>query len=698
MRFRQLHLDFHTSEFVDEVGIKFSRQDFQQKLKAGHVNQVTVFARCAHGWSYYDSKAAQRHPGLSFDLLGEMIEAAHEIDVKAHAHISVCLSEKDVRLHPEWLIRGLDERTTWVKSLSEAGWHRLCLNNVFIDEIYTQIHEVVSSYDIDGLFLDIASPIPCRCQNCVSTLLKQGKDPLNNAHVWELCETLFKEYSDKVKSIVNAIKPNLPVFHNGGHIQRGRPDLVTGDTHFELESLPTGGWGYDHFPLSALYMHHSEKPYSGMTGKFHTEWGEFGSYKHPNALRYEMALTLAYGACCSVGDQLHPNGEMDEATYQLIGEAYQEVEEKEAYLRDSKLTFDVAVLSLEAIGAEYNEHNLIAKAEKDTLSEEYDEVNHISLAEHSDVGAHRLLKEGQYLYTIIDADMDFHRYKVLILPDYAHINEKLKSKILDYIGGGGKLLISGSSGASCGGQRHGSDEECGSEQESLLSILGIELVGKMEKQPVYIRPEFELKSFANTASVVYGDSFEVKNHTGTALAHFEEPLFNRSQYRFFSHQHAPSRNISAAPAIVDAEQVVYIAFPIFENYKKHAFVPIKQIFTHCLDKLLGGEKTICVDMPSTSVVTVMENQETDASLIHLVYAPTVKRGEGIEIVEDIPDLHDTTVRFKCRKKPVSVSLVPQGIEIPFKFAKDFAGDEDGFVIEWNVACMNCHQMVEIRYQ
>ena len=25
------------------------------------------------------------------------------------------------------------------------------------------------------------------------------------------------------------------------------------NTHLELESLPTGGWGYDHFPLSARY-------------------------------------------------------------------------------------------------------------------------------------------------------------------------------------------------------------------------------------------------------------------------------------------------------------------------------------------------------------------------------------------------------------------------------------------------------------
>ena len=42
-----------------------------------------------------------------------------------------------------------------------------------------------------------------------------------------------------------------------------------------------------------------------MTGN-HTTRGEFGGYKHRNALRYECAAMLAFGAKCSVGDQLIP--------------------------------------------------------------------------------------------------------------------------------------------------------------------------------------------------------------------------------------------------------------------------------------------------------------------------------------------------------------------------------------------------------
>ena len=107
----------------------------------------------------------------------------------------------------------------------------------------------------------------------------------------------------------------MPVFHNSGHVTVGDTEILKHFSHLELESLPTGGWGYDHYPMSAAYCRNLGLDFLGMTGKFHTTWGEFGGIKHPNALRYECAAMLANGSKCSVGDQLHPDGALDESTY-----------------------------------------------------------------------------------------------------------------------------------------------------------------------------------------------------------------------------------------------------------------------------------------------------------------------------------------------------------------------------------------------
>ena len=112
------------------------------------------------------------------------------------------------------------------------------------------------------------------------TLLAEGKDPNNKAHVHELAERVYRNYLDRVEETIHSRKPDMPIFHNGGHIIKGRRDLATANTHLELESLPTGGWGYDHFPLSARYVQGLGMEFLGMTGKFHQSWGEFGGYKH----------------------------------------------------------------------------------------------------------------------------------------------------------------------------------------------------------------------------------------------------------------------------------------------------------------------------------------------------------------------------------------------------------------------------------
>ena len=66
---RQVHIDFHTSEFIPDVGARFDADEFVDTLKQAHVNSVNLFAKCHHGWSYYDTTVGARHPNLSFDLL-----------------------------------------------------------------------------------------------------------------------------------------------------------------------------------------------------------------------------------------------------------------------------------------------------------------------------------------------------------------------------------------------------------------------------------------------------------------------------------------------------------------------------------------------------------------------------------------------------------------------------------------------------
>lgn len=660
MRFRQVHLDFHTSEAIPGIAKNFSKQQFQDTLRRGHVNSITVFSKCHHGWAYHPSTANEMHPYLDYDLLGAMIEAAHEIGVKTPVYISAGLDEKMARRHPEWLVRRENEETTWAKSFMEPGYHLFCYNTPYLDYLMEQVKEVVENYDADGIFLDISSTVPCYCQSCVATIRQHGGDPRDTEAMTKLWEETYANYARRANETVYTVKPGLPVFHNGGHIRRGRRDLVELQSHLELESLPTGGWGYDHFPLSARYAQQLGKAYLGMTGKFHTSWGEFGGFKHPNALRFETALSLANGARCSIGDQLHPEGWMDEATYELIGHAYREVEAKEAWCTDTSNVADIAILSAEAYSSVYG-----------------GTIHTRDTAADADAGAVRILQEGHYLYDVVDLESDLSGYKVVILPDRIRVNQELKQKLDAFTAGGGKILATGESGL-------GMDEPAG-----FALDFGVHWLGKSTCSPSYFRPAFELKSLAPSAYVFYAEGQCVSlTGTGAELGSREESYFNQDIFTFCSHQHTPNKPGNAGVGMAEGPQGIYVAWCVFEDYANKGSLTVKQSLLHALEVLLP-DKSLSTNLSAQGIVTVQEQPNERRWINHLLYASPVKRGKGIEVIEDLPEIRGTTVTLRVPFAVKSVSLEPQGREIPFT-----SGDD---AITYTVPDWECHQMVVIQF-
>src|SRR5690349_14018624 len=91
LRFRQIHLDFHTSEQIAGIGADFDPEVFVDTLVSASVDSITCFARCPHGWLYYDSKLnpERRHPQLQTELLRRQIEVCHDHGIRVPIYITV---------------------------------------------------------------------------------------------------------------------------------------------------------------------------------------------------------------------------------------------------------------------------------------------------------------------------------------------------------------------------------------------------------------------------------------------------------------------------------------------------------------------------------------------------------------------------------------------------------------------------------
>ena len=671
---RQVHLDFHTSEDIDGIGSMFDKEQFKRCLKKGHVNSITVFAKCHHGWAYFPSETNKMHPGLKFDLLSEMLAACREAGVDAPIYLSAGLDEKYYVEHPDHAMqpsRGehkveIKDKPTGKYANESPRYHMLCFNSPYFDVLLSQIEEVVRKFDPIGIFLDIVNERTCYCKHCMKLARDLGMDTEDDETFKKLGTITYKKYCDRVREVATAIKPDVKIFHNGGHILAGRRELAYANTHLELESLPTGAWGYDHFPKSAKYVSNLGMDFLGMTGKFHLSWGEFGGYKHPNALRYEVALSLAHGAKCSIGDQMHPYGFLDEATYESIGKAYAEAEAVEEYCYGVTPVADIALL----------------------MAESYTKVkNHTA-----DAGACRVLLEGHKLFTLIDSEVDFSKYKLIILPDAALPEDKeLRAKLESFVREGGKILASGAALPV-------------DENGRALFDLGVTGAKRSECRPAYINPKYRALDIAPTNYVIYSDMYEATASEGalvTALA--RRTFFNRAPEHFCSHRHTPFtfEEGDTSPAVTVGRDGAYVAFDMFTEYSEIGAYIAKDTLLRAIDLTLANGGSLKTDLPSTGIVTLNDQTENSRLVLHAIYANTIKRGgdniykmtgsivPSLEVIEDLVPIRNVSFSIKTDKAVKRVTLVPEGVEIPFEY-------KDGEV-SFTIDEFTCKQVAVIDY-
>ncbi len=238
------------------------------------------------------------HPHLNFDLLAAQIEAAHEIGVKTPVYLSAGLDERADRAHKEWCGWGeQDYNKNYYPSLESVCFHSICFNSGYTDYLKAELEEFVKNYDAVGIFLDNVSPGMCYCPKCRADLEARGAKVGNMKDMLELGEEVYERYYRRVRETVDKYKTGLPIFHNGGHVRRDRRDLMGHISHFEIESLPTGGWGYDNLPISAAYVRKFDKEFLSMTGKFHGTWGEFGRFKQQMHCFSKRLLQRQTGLC-----------------------------------------------------------------------------------------------------------------------------------------------------------------------------------------------------------------------------------------------------------------------------------------------------------------------------------------------------------------------------------------------------------------
>ena len=108
------------------------------------------------------------------------------------------------------------------------------------------------------------------------------------------------------------------------------------------------------------------------------------------------------------------------------------------------------------------------------------------------------------------------------------------------------------------------------------------------------------------------------------------------------------------------------------------------------------------DLPSQGRVFLQEQKQEKRYILHALYATPSLRGmqseafmpgmrppRPVEVIEDLPVLYDVSFEVKVPRAVKSVSLAPEGGELPFESA--------GGKVRFRLPKLQCHQMVVLNY-
>ena len=633
-----VHLDFHTSPLIESIGRDFNREDYIRTIREAHIDLMTVFAKCHHGYSYYPTKLGEMHPHLSFDLLGAQLEAIRAAGAKAPVYITMGWCKKDADEHPEWRQVPFGGKTSYEPAVHDPEepmyhccWERLCPVGAYKDYLIAITHEICQGYDVsDGIMYDICfMGDECVCDDCKREMKMRGLDPekLEDARAYYRDARI--ELMKDLTGIVQSYYPGTNVFYNGGANQN-RPEYHPYQTHYELEDLPTAWGGYDFMPLRAKFFERYGKFFLGMTGKFHHAWGEFGGFKNKEALRYECADMLSLGSSMSVGDHLHPLGKLDESTYAIIGHAFGYAAKIEKYSENTRAYTDLAIW-----------------------------MSHTN----ADLGCSKLLQTMHLEYDVLDAGDDPSPYKCIILPDAVKLSDEDKAALLAFKKNGGTLIVSG---------------------ESLFDGLGITLKGRSPYDADFIAaPVDEI----TTPFLSYTSAF-ITESDGEVLAKVYEPYFSRTYGHFCGHKNTPFKEEPASyPALVKKDNVLYFAHPVFSAYNTSGNYVLQRYIANAIERVY--EKPLSFSYyPSSGRVRLRKSEKESFYALHLLYAPPVNRG-NVCLLEDFPPLFETRVSVSIPENVKRVRLEPSGEELSF-------AQKDG-ALSFTVPKIQLHQLVVIEY-
>ncbi|MAX24295.1 MAG: hypothetical protein CMJ19_07305 [Phycisphaeraceae bacterium] len=427
-----LHFDFHARTDCTQVGKTVTLDMLKNMLALTKPDYVQCDCKGHPGYASYPTKVGTPAPGFTQDPLKLWRQATEEAGVSLYMHYSGVIDEKVASDHPDWASLDQDGKPHKNGSTSVFG--------PYVDEILIPMfRELTDVYHVDGVWIDgecwgLTMDYSEHALKAWQKSTGQKTFPTDKDDPdWFACQQFhrqgFRDYVAHYISELRKTNPDFEIASNwafSGHM----PEKATLDVDFiSGDVTPTNG--FNRACLEARIMEGQPRPWDLMAWAFNGRWAKGdSSTKSVIQLCQEAAAVLAMGG----GFQAYFTQKRDGSIYEWQMQVAKGMID---FCRQRQASCHRAT-PIPQVG-------LILSSE--TYYRQPDALFCPWGGFFEPMEGHlRNILDNQYAVQIPlpwQLEEDIERFPLLVYGEWKHISLEMKTRLVEYVHKGGKLLLIG---------------------------------------------------------------------------------------------------------------------------------------------------------------------------------------------------------------------------------------------------------------
>ena len=609
--FLGVHFDFHAGYDCTEVGKNVTPEMIERIIDLVHPDYIQCDCKGHAGISSYPTKVGYPAPGFVRDQLRIWRDVTARRGVALYMHYSGVWDNEAVKHHPDWA--RVDEKGTIDTRLTSVfGPYTEKL-------LIPQLEELSDVYGVDGVWVDGECWAAerdygekalrlFREETGITTVPRSFDDP----YYFEFSEFNregFRKHLDQYVTELHRHNPKFQVCSNWAYSAH-MPEPVTVDVDFISGDFSARN-SVNAGRFEGRCMVHQGKPWDLMAWSFTWSPGHYSTKSIPQLMR-EAATVISLGGGFQAYFPQNRDGSVRQWEWDMniMGKVAEFSRARQKFCHKAQPVPQIGLLySKEAF---YRINNKVFSAwqgETDALK-----------------GVLQSLLDSQHSVEIVS---EHHltgrmgKYPLIIIPEWEYLDSAFRNELIDYVRGGGKLLVIGPKAAAL-----------------FETELGVKLIGK---------PEKKVNGLAYKGWLTGLETVSQKAELGDGVLPFG--LLNYDARNDMQGPNDPAASMRKLGKGVIAATYLNLG----ERYL-NARTAAARIFLDNLVRELFPDPL--VEVTGSHSVDVIVNRIDGRLAVNLVNTAGAHENETILVIDEIPPVGPLSVAIRSDRKPRSVVIEP----------------------------------------